>query len=88
MTKADWDMVLCGNWRIGRKIKPGDEIIIEYRCNWHRGRAYKKPDKVYIGSIECINEIGVRFQDGKRLSYRSISDISFHTKDALSGYMK
>jgi len=78
MTKADWDLVLCGDWT-GDKFQTGDEVIVVYRCNWYKGRAYRKADPHYIGNVLYINEKGIEFEDGKKLSYKSIYDISDHS---------
>ena len=35
MIKTVWDGVLSG-YELGRKVESGDEIVVVYRCNWHR----------------------------------------------------
>ncbi len=79
MTASEWDLVLCGDY-LGKTIKSGDEIIVVYRQNWHRGRAYKT-DNNYVGQVAFIDQRGVVFADDKKLSYKSLYDISFHTLD-------
>jgi hypothetical protein len=78
MTRAEWDTVLSGDY-LGKHIESGDEITVVYRCNWHRGRAYKKADPHHTGKVLFIDERGIKFERGKRLSYKSIYDLSFHS---------
>lgn len=73
LTKLQWQEVLAGEY-IG-EIKYNDKIRVTYGANWHRGRGYKKSDKVHSGEVFAINEDGIHFWPDKRLSYRSIRTI-------------
>jgi len=54
-------------------------IRVEYRCNWHRGHAYKKPNKVQIYDSWWIATDGIRyfsFDVWERRNYKSIVRIT------------
>ena len=68
MIKSEWD-------KLKSSLTYGDNIAVSYRCNWHRGRAYKKADKEHTGLVFWLDDERIEFYDGKVLSYKSITSV-------------
>ena len=94
MTKDQWGEVLARDYDNPvpivheqfreESIDPGDVVQIIYRYTQYRYNTYIKRFQTHRGKISIINESGVEFECGKRLSYRSIYDISTPVKDHAS----
>ena len=78
MTKAIWGQLLKNEY--GRKYINGDMICVTYISNWagsgptHSGKG-KRNEYQITSRIWWLDERGVRFINGKRLSYKSIIKI-------------
>ena len=81
MRKKEWD-----NWQsIRDKIPYGDEFMVYWRCNWHRGHSFKKDDKLKTANW-LTTEKGFYHNDGEsndteiKINYRSITRIVYKGK--------
>lgn len=60
------------------KLRDFEYYIVEWKCNWHRGRKSNKIQKLFLISIGSDY---LEFDD-KRLSYKSIISIEIYKKNS------
>jgi hypothetical protein len=69
MTKQEWI-------RIKPTLKEDEYYCVEWRCNWHRGHGWKKPNKTFHFRIFSVGENYIQFVDrDSRMNYKAIVKI-------------
>lgn len=70
MTKQEWK-------KIRPEILHWDYVEVEWRCNWHRGHGWKKPNKVAHFRVFNVGDKYIDF-DGRdhRMNYKAIVKIT------------
>lgn len=68
MTRQDWELLHLSE--LGFYYKLGDDVIVQYRCNWHGSRI-----KEVVGRLTALDKRGVEIDDHKRISYKAIHDM-------------